>query len=160
MTSPLKLAGRGEATLDEHRRDPAHLVAGAELPPEARTNPSAWAATVAVARAIEPLHHLIARVRDRTGVLLTAAGVSVESSDASVVSSAFGLGGPSLVFALPTPRGVPVALALADAWVGGGAASFVAIVGCGAEVTRCLLVGEEGTVLDADRDVAWLLEVS
>jgi hypothetical protein len=182
MTAIVKLAGRGEAAHDDTARTFARKVAP-NLAPIRYADPVAWAVTAAIARALDPLEHVVAQAHDRAGVVVTSADGPTEAitsireasqrgtsspvrfpaanagSLAGLASIAFAFRGPTLVLTLPPSRGVPVALLLAEAWVRRGVASFVALAACSRTTTRCLLVGEEGTPLDAERDVAWLLEV-
>jgi hypothetical protein len=87
---------------------------------------------------------------------------------AGITSIAFGFRGPTLMLTLPPDRGAPVGLLLAEAWLRRGDISFVAVSACGRRdarpIARCLLLttgltSVEGTLLDPERDRAWLAEV-
>jgi hypothetical protein len=178
----LRLAGRGEAVHSPAGRPPASAYARS-IASIRYADPAAWAVTVAVARSLEALGHVALPLSDRTGLIVTSADGPVEAiaaiqeasrqhtsspirfpaanpgSLAGLPAIAFGFRGPTLALTLPPHRGVPVALALAEAWVRRGVAAFVAVAASSRVTTRCLFAGLEGTPLDAERDVAWLLEV-
>lgn len=147
-------------------------------------DPASWSVATAVARAVDasdPVH----AAHDRTGVVVVSAEGPVEAmaamceasrsgssspirypasnagSLAGLTSIAFGFRGPTLMLTLPPARGVPVALLLAEAWLRRGVVSFVVVAASSPRLSRCLLTAAEDTaitLLDAERDVAWLVE--
>jgi len=87
------------------------------------------------------------------------------ASIASLPCIAFGFTGPTLNITLPPSRGVRIALLLADAWIGRGAARVVSLVtyqhDSGREpLARCLLLANASTFAGFPEtllsDVQWL----
>ncbi len=177
-----RVAGTGEARAAVRSRFDAPALAAVRY-----ADPAAWIVATAVANAVDAVREAVAAAHDRTAVVAVGAEGPVEAmaamceasragssspirypasnagSLAGLTSIAFSFRGPTLMLTLPPERGVPLGLLLAEAWVRRGVASFVAVAACarrdGGPVARCLLIGAEGEPLDADRHVAWLVEV-
>jgi hypothetical protein len=179
MTATLFVAGRGEATEAKRARFDAPAIVAIRY-----ADPASWLTANAVANAMDPVREAVLAAHDRTGIVVTSAEGPVEAmaamheaalagssspirfpasnagSLAGIPSIAFGFRGPTLMLTLPPDRGVPVGLLLAEAWLGRGVVSFVAVAACRRGEARCLILTTEpvGRPLDRERDPAWLSE--
>jgi hypothetical protein len=177
MSGRVVVAGRGEATEAKRARFDAPAVVAIRY-----ADPASWITANAVANAVDPVREAVLAAHDRAGIVVTSAEGPVEAmaamheqalagssspirfpasnagSLAGILSIAFGFRGPTVMLTLPPDRGVPVGLLLAEAWLGRGVVSFVAVAAHGKGQARCLILATEveGAPLDRERDTAWL----
>lgn len=194
MTAKASILARGEAIdIKRNQFDAAAGPDGradgaAALAAIRYADPASWTTATAVAHAIASHRDAVLAAHDRVGVIVTSAEGPVEAiaamceaskggssspirfpasnagSLAGLTSIGFTFRGPTLMLTLPADRGAPIALVLADAWLGRGQAEYVVVASCGRvdgkPAARCLLVSASGAAGAIDREAAaaWLAD--